>query len=161
MSLSPAELLLSYLDGQRAHVLGAIEGLDEQDLRRPVLPSGWSCLSLVNHLAKDVEVFWFQGVVAGRPAAQGGNDEPDGWQLPEDVEAAAVVAGYREAVREANRIIRATPLDSAAAWWPDYFPDRHRDLQQTVLHVLTETATHAGHLDAARELIDGRTWLVL
>jgi len=27
--------------------------------------------------------------------------------------------------------------------------------------VITETATHAGHLDAARELIDGRTWLIL
>ncbi|MGH9304633.1 MAG: DUF664 domain-containing protein, partial [Acidimicrobiales bacterium] len=27
--------------------------------------------------------------------------------------------------------------------------------------VITETATHAGHLDATRELIDGRTWLVL
>jgi len=29
------------------------------------------------------------------------------------------------------------------------------------LHVITETACHAGHLDAARELIDGRRWLVL
>ena len=33
--------------------------------------------------------------------------------------------------------------------------------REVVLHVLTETAVHAGHLDAARELIDGRTWLVL
>jgi hypothetical protein len=31
----------------------------------------------------------------------------------------------------------------------------------TILHVITETATHAGHLDAARELIDGGQWLVL
>jgi len=30
-----------------------------------------------------------------------------------------------------------------------------------LLHVITETATHAGHLDAARELIDGRTWMVI
>jgi Protein of unknown function (DUF664) len=28
-----------------------------------------------------------------------------------------------------------------------------------MLHVITETACHAGHLDAARELIDGRQWL--
>jgi hypothetical protein len=27
--------------------------------------------------------------------------------------------------------------------------------------VITETATHAGHLDAVRELIDGRTWFVI
>ena len=36
-----------------------------------------------------------------------------------------------------------------------------RDLMRTVMHVIPETATHAGHLDAARELLDGRTWLVL
>jgi hypothetical protein len=34
-------------------------------------------------------------------------------------------------------------------------------LRTIMLHVITETACHAGHLDAARELIDGRTWLVL
>lgn len=32
------------LDGQREHVLGILEGLSEQDLRRPVLPTGWNCL---------------------------------------------------------------------------------------------------------------------
>lgn len=31
------------------------------------------------------------------------------------------------------------------------------DLRAVVLHVITETACHAGHLDAARELLDGRT----
>jgi hypothetical protein len=36
-----------------------------------------------------------------------------------------------------------------------------RDLRRVLLSVITETATHAGHLDAVRELIDGRTWLVL
>jgi hypothetical protein len=30
-----------------------------------------------------------------------------------------------------------------------------------ILHVVTETACHAGHLDAARELLDGQTWLIL
>jgi len=35
------------------------------------------------------------------------------------------------------------------------------DLREILLHVITETACHAGHLDAARELIDGKQWLVL
>jgi Protein of unknown function (DUF664) len=35
------------------------------------------------------------------------------------------------------------------------------DLHAIILHVITETATHAGHLNAVRELIDGRTWLIL
>jgi len=29
-----------------------------------------------------------------------------------------------------------------------------------LLHVISETACHAGHLDAARELTSGRTWLI-
>jgi hypothetical protein len=50
--------LLTRLDHQRRHVQ------DEADLRRPVLPPGWSCLGLVRHLALDVERFWFRAVVA-------------------------------------------------------------------------------------------------
>jgi hypothetical protein len=34
-------------------------------------------------------------------------------------------------------------------------------VREVVLHVITETACHAGHLDTARELIDGRLWMVL
>ena len=30
-----------------------------------------------------------------------------------------------------------------------------------ILHVITETAIHAGHLDAFRELTDGGQWIVL
>jgi len=161
MPTPQTEMLLSYLDGQREHVLGILDGLSEADLRRPVLPSGWSCLALVNHLAEDVEVFWFQGVVAGVTQAQAADGEPDGWQLAAGVASSAVLDGYREAIATANRIIAETPLDQPAAWWPEYFPNRHRDLQETILHVMTETSTHAGHLDAARELLDGRTWLVL
>ena len=35
------------------------------------------------------------------------------------------------------------------------------DLRHVLLHVIAETACHAGHLDALRELIDGRQWMVL
>jgi hypothetical protein len=50
-------------------------------------------------------------------------------------------------------------LDAPPARWPDYFSWRLRDVREIILHVITETAVHAGHLDAARELLDGRTWL--
>ena len=53
------EVLLEWLDGQRSHVLGVLKGLSEENLRQPVLPSGWSCLALVRHLAVDDERFWF------------------------------------------------------------------------------------------------------
>jgi hypothetical protein len=47
--------------------LGIMAGLTDDDLRRPVLPSGWTCLGMINHLAVDVELFSFRAVVAGRP----------------------------------------------------------------------------------------------
>ncbi len=37
---------------------------------------------------------------------------------------------------------------------------RLHDVRDVLLHVITETACHAGHLDAVRELIDGQQWLV-
>jgi uncharacterized damage-inducible protein DinB len=59
------QVLMRYLTGQRERIFGALEGLEDNDLRRPVLPSGWSCLGLMNHLSLDVERFWFQAVIAG------------------------------------------------------------------------------------------------
>jgi hypothetical protein len=155
-------MLLSVLDDQRRHVLGILEGLSEVDLRRPVLPTGWTCLGLVQHLALDVEQFWFVQVVAGEPAADDWQVD-DTWQVPPSISGPAVLDLYRHQVERATAVIRAVPLDATPKYWPeDLFGTwRMRDLEQIMLHVITETACHAGHLDAARELIDGRTWLVL
>ena len=54
------QFLLDSLDNQRDHVLGILDGLPEEQLRRPVLPSGWNCVGLVKHLALDVEHYWFR-----------------------------------------------------------------------------------------------------
>jgi hypothetical protein len=59
------ELLIETLDDQRRHVLGILEGLSDEQLRRAVLPSGWSCLGLVKHLALGVEHYWLRCIVAG------------------------------------------------------------------------------------------------
>ncbi|MFN8195296.1 MAG: DinB family protein [Nocardioidaceae bacterium] len=158
------ELLMGYLRAQRRHVLGILEGLDEEQLRRPVLPSGWSCLGLVHHLTVDDERFWFAAVVAGDPAAIGelADDPVAAWQVPDDMSVDEVLDGYRAVCEQSDAIVAARSLDDAPAWWPDFFADfRMTDLHDVLLHVIAETATHAGHLDAARELIDGRQWMVL
>ena len=155
------ETLLASLNSQREHVLGILDGLPAEALRRPVLPSGWTCLGLVRHLALDVERFWFRAVVAGEPWP---DDEPDNaWQVPAGLTASAVLDLYRREVERADAIIAATSLDSPPAWWPaDLFGSwRLDDVREIVLHVIAETACHAGHLDAARELIDGQQWIVL
>ncbi|MFI1396513.1 DinB family protein [Streptomyces sp. NPDC020681] len=156
--------LLTALDGQRRHVLGILDGLDADALRRPVLPSGWNCLGLVQHLALDVERFWFRAALAGdKDVILGLDDSEDAWQVEPRLPAAEVLDRYRRETEFANAVINATPADTAPAWWPRHlFGEPHLYTHRDVLlHVITETACHAGHLDAARELIDGRRWMVL
>jgi hypothetical protein len=162
------EALLDYLDSQREHVLGILAGLSGEQLRQPVLPSGWSCLGLVHHLALDVERFWFPGVIAGEPdvtALMTAGTEAH-WQVPDGITAEQVLAGYREQVERANSVLadvagRDGALDAEPAAWPaEIWPGwRLPDVRHVILHAITEVACHAGHLDAARELIDGTTWL--
>jgi hypothetical protein len=161
-------VLQAALDAQREHVLGILDGLPEEALHRPVLPSGWTCLGLVRHLALDVERFWFRAAFAGEqiePGHAGAPDEASGdaWQVPPEMPGPAVLDLYRQEIALANAFIAATPLDSGPASWPEeIFPNwRLTDLREAIVHVITETACHAGHLDAVRELIDGRSWLVL
>jgi uncharacterized damage-inducible protein DinB len=155
------QALLAALQDSRAHVLQAVSGLSDDALRQPVLPSGWTCLGLVQHLALDVERFWFRAVVAGEPVDLCSGDEA--WRVDAATPAAAVLDAYREEARAADEVVRRTDLEAQPAWWPsELFADLPvRDLRQTVLAVLVETACHAGHLDAARELLDGHQHLVL
>lgn len=157
-SAAGREILLASLTAQRRHVLEMVDDLPASAWRRPVLPSGWTCLGLINHLALDVERFWFRRVVAGEPLQFTGW----GWDVPDDLSAELVLRRYRDEIQQADAILGALPLDSEPADWPDQMPGRPMaSVFEVALHVMTETACHAGHLDAARELMDGRTWLIL
>lgn len=146
--------LLRHLNAQRGHALSILEGLDEDALRRSMLPTGWSCLELVQHLALDVEKFWFRAVVAGEQTAI---DEltvaPDAWQVDADMSIETVFAAYRQQIDRSDAIISATPLDMAPAWWPgDFFGNwRLNHVREVILYVITETACYAGQLDAVRQ----------
>ena len=161
--MSENDLLAGRLGGQRDHVVGILEGLTEEELRRPMLPSGWGCLGLLQHLAVDVEQLWFRGVVAGDRAAIDEVLQYGAWHVGPETSAASVFDRYRRESAAADAIIAAASLDAAPGLWPDdlFSGWCYDTVREVILHVLVETATHAGHLDAARELIDGRTWLVL
>ncbi|MFG3340965.1 DUF664 domain-containing protein [Glycomyces sp. NPDC048151] len=148
---------------QRTHILGILEGLDEEALRAPAAPSGWSCLDLVHHLALDVERFWFRAVMGGEPAAVDSFAVDGGaWTTPPGLTATEVFDLYRREAALGDAAVAERPLASGPAWWPDrYGPWRLRDLREVMLHVITETACHAGQLDIVREHRDGRQWLVL
>jgi hypothetical protein len=155
------EALLETLDAQRGHVLGSLEGLDAAALRQPTLPTAWNCVGMVQHLALDVERFWFRQTVAGESFDDPG-DSTSAWVVGSAIPPAEIRALYRDEIDRANAIIKATPLEAPPEHWADHFGTwRLPDLRAILLHVIVETACHAGHLDVARELIDGKTWLIL
>jgi hypothetical protein len=158
------DLLLDRLADQRRHVLTQLDGLSDEQLRRPVLPSGWSCLGLVRHLTLSDERYWFEVVVADGPLDFWPEGDNGDWQVRPDEPAAGVIEAYRSAIGRADDIIAIRELRDPPArpedWW-DEAGLRFPDLRTIVVHVLVETSVHAGHLDAARELLDGRQHLVL
>jgi uncharacterized damage-inducible protein DinB len=154
---SEKKILLAALNNQREHVLGILAGLSDENLRRPVLPTGWNCLELIRHLTIDVERLWFRVVAAGEAVEAG----PAGWIVGPDEPASVVLEAYRRETERASAVIAELPLDAPPAFWPaeQFGHWRLHNLRELLMHVITETACHAGHLDAVRELIDGQTWL--
>jgi uncharacterized damage-inducible protein DinB len=152
--------LVEQLATQRHHILGILEGLSEEQLRRRILPSGWHCLGLVKHLTVSDEHYWFRCVVGGEPWESIPDED---WQVAPHESAAEVFDGYRKAARRSDAVIAATDLDAPPARpdpaWKDWGRD-FPDVRTVLLHVVTETAVHAGHLDAMREMIDTRQWIV-
>ena len=165
VDISPErQLLLGHLADVRRHVLDQLEGLSDEQLRRPVLPSGWSCLGLVRHLTLSDERYWFEVVVAGEPLDFWPDGDNGDWRVDPDEHAADVIDAYLVAIARSEEIVAARTLDDpprkAEDWWREAGVD-FPDLRAVVVHVLVETAVHAGHLDAVRELLDGHQHLVL
>jgi hypothetical protein len=154
------DLLTRALENQRSHVLDAVDGLDETQLRSPFTPSGWTPAGLVQHLALDIERYWFQVVFADESMARDG-DPTNAWDVAPGGGFAAIKR-YRDECARANEIIAAhSPQDEPAAWPDRWGTWRLANLYQMTLHVVTETSCHAGHLDIAREFIDGNQYMVI
>ncbi|MFZ0218350.1 MAG: DinB family protein [Candidatus Dormiibacterota bacterium] len=158
-------VMLRSLEAQRKHVLGILEGLSEEQLRRPVLPSAWSCLGMVKHLALADEHYWFRCIVGGESLDFFPERQNAEWQVSASESVADVFDLYREEIARANAIIEATPLDAPPRQkdpqWEHWGGFEAPNLRFVMLHVITESACHAGHLDAVCELLDGRQWIVL
>ena len=153
------DLVLAELRSQRRHVEKTVAGLSTTDLTTAHPPTTWTPASVLHHLALDVERWWFGAVIAGDEAARRYFDKNPGgaWQVPPGTDVFQV---YAEEQAVSDRILASVEADAAPAWWPSFMgPDR--SVAQIVLHVVTETAAHAGQLDVVRESIDGTQWMVL
>jgi hypothetical protein len=154
------ELLLAYLDYFRDAALRKIDGIPGADLRHSRLPSGWTPLSLVTHLAY-MERRWVEWGFAAVPVADPwGDDDPvtQLWTTSDDSAAEEVVGRFRAVGRRTRELVGRAELTDRAHTGGRFPPDSPTPtLQWILLHVLQEYARHVGHLDIVRELIDGTT----
>ena len=152
--------LLGWLDAQRTHVAEQVRAMPAEARRRSVVPSGWTPRGLLRHLTLDVERVWFRAVMAGEEV-----DLPEGyagWIASEQDSDEELLEKYADECRLATAAIGEMELDARPVWWfEDGGDPPHSSLREILLHVIVETATHAGHLDICRELVDGGQRLVL
>jgi uncharacterized damage-inducible protein DinB len=157
-----AAALTAWLDYHRATLLWKLEGLDDEQLRRSMVPSGLSLLGLVKHLTA-VEHGWFVVEFAhtGEPYLFESEDDRDlDFHVQEDETTEAIVTGFLRACERSRDVVAAaTSLDKTFRL-NDPSDPRHGqeiDLRWILLHMIEETARHNGHADTLRELIDGAT----
>ena len=146
------ESLHASLDRHRDVVLWKLEGLGDEDLRRPLTPSGTNLLGLVKHLAA-VEYGWFCSTFGREtePLPFDENDEDADLRVGANETTEEVVAFYGRARAAADRVIEETgPEDTGTAWFGEQV-----SMRWVLIHMIEETARHAGHMDIVRELIDG------
>ncbi len=157
------EMLRDFLRARRESVLAVVEGLSEEAWHRSVVPTGWTPAGMLEHLG-GAEWHWFQDVVAGKqPELAGDLDDdrppydPMSVVFTSDASSAEVTAFYTEQCAASESVLATTPLSAQ----PRGTHGRYEppNVRWVVLHMIEETARHAGHLDLARELLDGKVRL--
>lgn len=150
------ELLTGFLDWYRAVVARKVEGLSFIDATRVMTPSGLSPLGVVKHLAW-VERSWFGWRFAGEdfePVWSALDPDAD-FRIEPGETTESVLAFYRDSVERAHEIVARASLDDVSA--RESQSHGSVSLRWILVHMLEETARHAGHLDLMREQLDGRT----
>lgn len=157
--MSITEVLLTELRSQRRHVVRTLSGLSPSVLATPVPPATWAPITVPHHLALDVERWWFQAVVENDPIAwKYFEDNPNGaWTVHPEVQPVDL---YVAESARSDAIIAAADIHAIVDPWPS-FMGPPQSLIEIVVHVIGETAAHAGHLDIVREAIDGHQNLIM
>lgn len=159
-----SRMLLGSLQNMRDAVLSVVEGLSEEAWHTSVVPSGWTPAGLVEHLGR-AERHWFQLVATGSAEELEWDAGRPPYVRPAvfvcDRPSADIVAFYRDQCRRSDEVLATISLSSAPRGRhpnPE-LAKRVTNVRWIVLHMIEETAAHSGHLEIARELLDGRTGL--
>jgi hypothetical protein len=149
------ETLVGFLDWYRDVAIAKVDGLSLDQASKAMTSSGLSALGIVKHLTW-AERLWFRFRFSGEDidVETGGDNTPTFVVDPDDTVDGVVVA-YREECERSRAIVAAASLDDVAA--REHRIYGHTSLRWIVVHLIEETARHAGHLDLIREQLDGKT----
>ncbi|MGQ4617572.1 mycothiol transferase [Nocardia sp. R7R-8] len=156
--------LLTMLDKHRFFLRYTVRGLtDEQAAQRSTVSE--LCLGgLIKHVTK-VERGWADFIVEGTSAMKNFEDmteedfakRADEFRMLPGETLDSVLAAYDEVAARTNDIVATIDLDTA---WPlpkaPWFEETSWSTRRVLLHIIAETAQHAGHADILREAIDGQ-----
>lgn len=139
------ELLLSWLRYLRGAVIRKLDGLTDEQARWTPDGKLISLLGIVNHLTH-VEWRWIDGQMQGAEVSRSEEEfTPDASLTVE-----AALSAYRARGDATDAYVRSTTELTRPARSGEGI-----DLRWVLLHLVNETARHAGHADATRELLDG------
>lgn len=154
---SEREILDSWLDFHRTVVVGKVTGVEPAAASQRHVPSQATLAGLLKHLAV-TERNWFQMTLAGAPPAFGeAPEDPDtSWDVDDNEQLQALVQAYEDECARSRAVVAAHELDEVVA---------HPQLGEVsvrwvLVHMIEETARHAGHADILRELTDGSIGVV-
>jgi hypothetical protein len=150
--------LLQFLEYQRASVRSIVTGLSEEAWHTSVVPSGWTPAGFVEHLG-GAEYHWFQQVIDGVVYEPSPDEEFEPYDphaaFTSDLPSDEILRNYLEECERSNDVFARVEMS-------DRPKGRHGgeevpNVRWVVLHMIEETASHSGHLEIARELLDGET----
>jgi uncharacterized damage-inducible protein DinB len=152
----PRDILLQQLSYYRATLLAKLDGLNQEQLTSSILPSGWSPLELLRHLAF-VERRWMQwGFEAEQMPDPRGDEDPNSERwivMPEDT--VESLSAWLAEIAARTEAVAATAELTDRAKLGGRFSSDPPTLGWILIHLLQEYARHLGQLDVVRELTDG------
>jgi uncharacterized damage-inducible protein DinB len=144
--------LLTFLEQQRDSLRASVLGLTEEQARATPAASGLSLGGLIKHAAR-TERRWAAAGIAGQPLPGLWPIEnwPDDFRMDEDETLAGLLSYYADTANQTEQIIaKVADLGQPQAL------DAEQSVRWVLLHLIKETARHAGHADIIRETLDGQ-----
>jgi len=153
------EALLGYLAQQRLALRITTYGLSDEQARQTPTAGTLSIGGLVRHLTA-MERGWASMILERYDAST--EDYEANFLLPADQTLAEALDEYAEASAATHQVIagiadlgQPVPVPQGVPWFPDDVDAW--SVRWVLLHLIEETARHAGHADMVREAIDGAT----